>query len=151
MRIRKVLALFLGPTLIATPSAVIGEEVELLATWDAGVSFGTPQVIESAWPVLLYLGQNNEFIAPLFEGLALPPSYPVDIANSVSATEDPDFGYFVDRLTDGIDQEIVILAFNDELGFIGEVEVMNSASSIWLFRRLDPTSSDMRSNTSRRI
>ncbi len=54
-RIAVVLAIH---SVVAAPAAVFGAEVELRATWNVGVSLGTPQVVESAWPVLLYLGPN---------------------------------------------------------------------------------------------
>ena len=100
-------------TVVATPAAVFAEEFELLATWDVGTIVGSQEIFESRWPAFVYLLEDNEFRAPLFEELVLEGPFPVGIEDTVSAANEPDFSEFVELLTDGVNHEILVLQWTD--------------------------------------
>ena len=92
----------------------LGGPVTLVATWDFGNSFSTPQVVESARPVLFYLGPNNEIWSPLFEDFSPPREYPANLTETVWTSNDPDFSSFASRLTNGTNDELGVLAWADQ-------------------------------------
>lgn len=80
----------------------------LLASRYVGVTHGSQELYESRWPALFYLGDANNVIAPLFEDFTLPPAFPVEVNETVSIANDPDFTTFVARMTDGLDQSVIV-------------------------------------------
>jgi hypothetical protein len=108
--------------LLATGGAVNAEPVLLasLSVPSPGVVVGTPEVLDWHWPVLFYVvdGQVVES-SILFEDFSLPPDHPVSISDTVSVHNEPDFETFATLLTDGIDESIIIGAWDDTHGLVG--------------------------------
>jgi len=91
----------------------------LLATLDARVTLGTPQVVESAWPVLFYLMEDNSIRGMLFNEFAIQPQFPTDIDITIFSAGDPDFGEFTALLSNGRNDDKLKGAWNNNAGLLG--------------------------------
>jgi hypothetical protein len=108
MRSRRTLTIALASLSGIIAPATAFQEPILLAEWDVGVGVGSPEIFESRWPALVYLSDDSELSAPLFEDLVLEEDFPVTINDTVSSVNDVDFDDFIGLLTDGVNQEIVV-------------------------------------------
>lgn len=96
----------------------------LLASWPIGLNLGTPRIITTARPAIMYFGPNNEFVSPLFEGLAPPPEFPSMLSEIVSRENDINFDGFVNLITNGRNDELHVLGWspNGPIGGGGGLE-----------------------------
>ncbi len=113
----RMLSLLLVWSALGACGGTYAGEITLLATLDAGVGVGTPRADDWHWPVLYYLTDRESSV--LFEDFAIPPESPVDLKHTVSRDNEPDFNVFASLLGDGVDQDIISGAWNQNLGLLG--------------------------------
>jgi hypothetical protein len=131
------LAIRMASLVLVTSTAAVATPI-LLATMDARVSLGTPQVVESAWPFLYYLRDNPHCYGPLFEQDALEPPFPIQIDQTVSAANDPDFPAFAAMLSDGVNELIMKGAWDQANGPLGGAGGEESFDLNYLVARFGP-------------
>lgn len=104
----------------SSAAAARADEPILLATMNAGVTVGTPHSYDWHWPTLAYLlSPSPADNVVLFEDVVLPPVYPVTISDTISYQDDLDFEPFASLLTDGVNQDIVTVAWGENGGVAG--------------------------------
>lgn len=106
---RTASALLVAVPLIVTSNAVA--DFVLLGILPVGNSFTSRQQFDSARPALHYLDSRNDPLFALFESLPLPIHFPITLDEPISQLTDSDFEWFAGKLTNGINEDLIISAW----------------------------------------